>query len=121
MAGVIVLSEIEVGSVSDILQGTRLQTVPMRGKMLFLMSAADANATNNYTASILLPDGRTPMTAGGVIVPQGQLTAGVIGILDDRLMLAYEATINQGGHVVFGCVETGDTEFFWRIVYRPGA
>lgn len=119
-AGVIVLSEIETGTVADILQGTRLQTVPMRGRMTFFMSASDNNLTDNYTASIQLPDGRTPMTAGAVLVPQGQLTAGTVGIMDDRLMLAYEAVINQGGHVVFGCTETGDSEFFWRIVYRPG-
>ena len=118
MAGVIIDSGIEVASNSDILQGGRLQTIPQRGTVLFLMSAADNNPTDQYVVSIQLPDGRTPMN--GVIVPQGQLTAGVVGIMDDRLMLAYEAKINQGGHVVFSCVETGDSELFWRIIYKPG-
>jgi len=118
MAGVIIESGRETGTNTDILQATRLQTVPRRGTMLFLVTASDNNATDNYVISIQLPDGRTPMN--GVLVPQGQLTAGVVGIMDDRLMLAYEATINQGGHTVFSTVETGDSELFWRIIYKPG-
>jgi len=118
MAGVIVLSAILTGSDADILQGTRLQTVPQGGSLLFLMSASDAIAANNYTVKIQLPSGDTPLD--GVIVPQGQLTAGTPGILDDRLMLAFRATVAQGGHCVFGVVETGDTEFMYRVVYTPG-
>ncbi len=117
MAGVIVESGLEAATNTDILQGTRLQTVPQRGIMTFLLSASDNNATDNYVVSIQLPDGRTPMN--GVLVPQGQLTAGVVGIMDERLLLAYRATINQGGHTVFSCVETGDSELYWRIIYTP--
>ncbi len=117
MAGVIVLSAILTGSDADILQGTRLQTVPQGGSLLFQMSASDANATNQYTAKIQLPSGDTPID--GVVVPQGQLTAGVIGIMDDRLMLAFRAVVQQGGHCVFGVTETGDAEFFYRVIYTP--
>lgn len=117
MAGVIVLSAILTGSNTDILQGTRLQTVPAGGILQIAMAAADANATNNYLASLQLPSGDTPMN--GVMVPQGSATAGVIGILDDRLMLGFIATVAQGGHPVFSVVETGDSEFFYRIVYKP--
>ena len=117
MAGIIIDSGLESASNTDILQGGRLQTVPRRGTMLFLLAASDNNATNNFTVSIQLPDGRTPMN--GVRVPQGQDTAGTVGILRDGFLLAYEAIINQGGHTVFSCTETGDTELFWRIIYTP--
>ncbi len=118
MAGIIVESGLEAATNTDILQGTRLQTVPTMGTMLFLLAASDNNATDNYTVSIQLPDGRTPLN--GVLIPQGQLTAGVVGILQSDFMLAYEARVNQGGHTVFSCTETGDSELFWRIIYSPG-
>lgn len=118
MAGVIVLSAVLIASNTDILQGTRLQTVPRGGTLTFMMSASDAIAANHYTVSLQLPSGDTPMN--GVWVPQGQMTAGIVGVLDDRLMLGFVARVEQGGHPVFSVVETGDTEFFYRIVYKPG-
>lgn len=118
MAGVIVLSAVLSATTADILQGTRLQTVPLGGSLLFLMGASDAVAANHYTVTIQLPSGDTPMN--GVWVPQSGPTAGVAGLLDDRLMLAFRARVRQGGHPVFTCTETGDTEFFYRIIYTPG-
>lgn len=117
MAGVIFESGLEAATNTDILQGTRLQTVPQRGIMLFMLSASDNNVTDNMLVSIQLPDGRTPMN--GIRIPQGQLTAGVMGIMDTRLCLQYEAQINQGGHVVFSVVDTADSELYWRIIYSP--
>lgn len=117
MAGVIVLSDLLTGSTADILQGTRLQTLPRAGTLLFLMGASDAVAANHYTVKIQLPNGDTPLD--GVYVPQASQVAGVAGMLDDRLMLAFRARIQQGGHPVFGITETGDTEFFYRLVYTP--
>lgn len=118
MAGIIVESGLISATNADILQGTRLQTVPVVGTMLFQLSASDNNGTNNFTVSIQLPDGRTPLN--GVLVPQGQDAAGTVGVLQTDFMLAYEARINQGGHVVFSATETGDTELFYRIIYSPG-
>ncbi len=117
MAGVIVLSDVLTASTADILQGTRLQTLPRAGTLLFLMIASDGVAANHYTVKIQLPNGDTPLD--GVWVPGGA-TAGLAGVLDDRLMLAFRARIQQGGHPVFGITETGDTEFFYRLVYTPG-
>ncbi|GAI74621.1 unnamed protein product, partial [marine sediment metagenome] len=52
MAGVIVLSDIASASDTDILQGTRLQTVPSGGFMTFEMQANENDGTNYFTASI---------------------------------------------------------------------
>lgn len=113
----IVLSAIETGSNADILQGTRLQTLMAGGILTIIIAAADAIAANNYVMSLQLPNGKTPLN--GVLVPQGQLTAGVVGILDDRLALKFRARIGQGGgHPVFSVVEIGDTECIWRATYQ---
>ena len=118
MAGIIIESDQEVGSNTDILQGTRLQTVPQNGYLLFELSASDNNANDNYDVSIQMPGGDTPMTL--TRVPQGGATAGVAGIIDDRTALRARFRIGQGGHCVFGTVETGDSELSWRVTYQPG-
>lgn len=113
----IVLSALETGSNTDILQATRLQTLMEGGVLSLECGASDAVAANNYVMSLQLPAGHTPFN--GVLVPQGGPTAGVAGVLDDRMTLKYRAVIGKGGgHPVFSIVETGDTEFMWRIVYQ---
>lgn len=117
MAGVIVLQGQEAATNTDILQGTRLQNAPRNGLMTFEMSASDNNATNRFTASIQMPNGDTPLNA--VQVPQGTGTAGVAGVLDDRTSMVISLPVAQGGHVVFSCTETGDTELTWRVTFTP--
>jgi len=116
MAGNIIVAGQETGSNSDILQGTRLQSAPAGGAMTFEMQAADNVAANNYSVSIQMPGGDTPMN--GVRVPAG-LTAGLAGIIDERVDLQATFPVGQGGHTVFSVVEVGDTEFDWRVTYRP--
>jgi len=116
MAGVIILSDAEVGSNADILQGTRLQTVAASGVLTFELQAADNDATNNYVVSIQMPGGDTPMN--GVRIPGGNST-GLAGVIDERTDLTASFVIEQGGHCVFSCVETGDSELTWRVTYTP--
>jgi len=114
----IILSDVEVGSNTDILQGTRLQTVPAVGVLTFELQASDNDATNNYTASVLMPGGDTPLLL--TRVPGGNST-GLAGVIDDRTDLQASFVIGQGGHCVFSCVETGDAEMAWRVTYSgPG-
>lgn len=114
--GPIILGGLESASNTDILQGTRLQTVPGPGILTFEIQAADAVAANSYSVSIQLPGGDTPMN--GTPIPGGA-TAGLAGILDERNNLTASFPITQGGHCVFSCVEVGDTEMFWRVTYTP--
>lgn len=112
MEGLIVLSEQESATVADILQGTRLQTVPAGGYLTFEMQASEANATNNFTASIQLPDGSTPLN--GVLVP-----GATADVLDERQKLMVTFAVGQGGHPVFSLTETGAALVMWRVTYTP--
>ncbi len=113
----IMVTSFDAASNTDILQGTRLQTVPSNGILTFEIQAADNVAANHYTATIQLPKGGTPID--GVLVPGGA-TAGLAGIIDDRLALKLRFRIEQGGHCVFAITETGDTECFSRVTFTPG-
>lgn len=116
MQSPIIVTGFEAASNTDMLQGTRLQSVPAGGVLTFEMQAADNVAANNFVVSIQLPGGDTPMN--GVLVPGG-LTAGLAGVIDDRAELLASFPVSQGGHTVFSCVETGDTELTWRVTYTP--
>lgn len=116
MAYPIILSSQEAADNSDILQGTRLQTVPAGGFLTFELQTSDNNATDNYTVSIQMPGGDTPMT--NVRIPCGNST-GLAGVIDSRTCLTATFPIAQGGHCVFSCDETGDAELSWRVTYSP--
>ncbi len=116
MSKVIIVSGQEAASNTDILGATLLQTVPSNGVLTFEMQASDNDATNNMVATVQLPDNSTPIS--GVRVP-GTATAGLAGILDDRLNLQTSFNIEQGGRCAFSVVETGDTEFTWRVTFSP--
>ncbi len=117
MPGVIVLGGLEAATNTDILQGTRLQTVPRNGWLSFELQAADAVAANFFTASIQLPSGDTPLN--GTPIPGNSGTAGVAGVINERDALKLRFRIGQGGHCVFSCTETGDTELAWRVTFTP--
>lgn len=115
MAGVIVLSDIEATTNTDILQGTRLQTVPAGGFLTFEMGAQENSVTNNMKASIQMPNGDTPLNS--VNVPG--TNPAIHGVIDDRQKLMITLPIAQGGHTVFSVAETGDTSVTWRVTYTP--
>jgi len=116
--GPIILSGQEAASNTDILQGTRLQTVNSGGYLTFELQASDNDATNNYTVSVQMPGGDTPMNA--TRIPCGN-TSGLAGVLDERTNLTATFPIRQGGHAVFSCTETGDAELTWRVTFTPAA
>lgn len=111
----IVVAGLEAATNNDILQGTRLQTVPSNGTLLFEIQASDSDATNFYTASIQMPSGDTPLNL--VRMPCGNST-GLAGVIDDRTAFRAKFGIAQGGHCVFAVTETGDAEATWRVTYQ---
>lgn len=115
MAGVIVLSDFETASNTDILSGTRLQTVPAGGFLTFEMQATFNDALNHVAVSIQMPNGDTPLN--NVRVPG--TAAGENGIIDDRHKMMITLPIQQGGHTVFSSSETGGSNFTWRVTYSP--
>jgi hypothetical protein len=110
------LSDQEAATNTDILQGTRLQTVPAGGFLTFELQASDNDATNNFTASVQMPGGDTPMKESRI--PCGNST-GLAGVIDERTNLTATFPIAQGGHAVFSCTETGTAELTWRVTYTP--
>ncbi len=113
--GPIILSSYETGTNSDILQGTRLQTVPAGGVLTFELQAEQATAAQNYTVSIQMPNGDTPLN--NTLVPS--CNPALAGVIDERQNLTVSFPIMQGGHCVFSCVETGAISLSWRVTYTP--
>jgi len=113
--GPIILSSLESATNSDILQGTRLQTVPSGGILTFELQAGSATASNFFTVSVQMPNGDTPLNA--VRVPGAPEARD--GVIDERTNLTVSFPITQGGHCVFSCEETGTTALAWRVTYSP--
>lgn len=113
--GPIILSGTESATNADILQGTRLQTVPQGGILTFELQTEDASAGSNYTVSVQMPNGDTPLN--NVLVPG--CNPALVGVIDERQNLTVSFPIMQGGHCVFSCTETGSTSLTWRVTYTP--
>lgn len=110
---IIVVSAQEAATNTDILQGTRLQTIPKNGILTFEISADLNAAANNFTTTIQLPNGDTPLN--GVLVP----ASAVVGQIDDRNKMQVSFPSGQGGHTVFSVVETGTAVLTWRVTFTP--
>jgi hypothetical protein len=113
--GPIILSSTEGGTNADILQGTRLQTVPAGGVLTFELQAQDNSASHNFAVSVQMPNGDTPLN--NVRVPG--CNPALEGVIDERQNLTVSFPIMQGGHCVFSCTETGGTTLAWRVTYTP--
>ena len=113
MAGPIVLSDIEDATNADILQGTRLQTVPQGGYLTFEMQANDNTVTDFVTVSIQMPNGDTPLN--GVRIGDGASN----GALNNNDKTQITLPVAQGGHTVFSVEETGVAALAWRVTYTP--
>ncbi len=113
--GPIILSSLEAATNADILQGTRLQTVPAGGVLTFELQANTNNNTNNHAVSIQMPNGDTPMNSTRVPACNPSLA----GVIDERQNLTVSFPIMQGGHCVFSTTETGTSELTWRVTYTP--
>jgi len=113
--GPIILSNIESATNADILQGTRLQTVPAGGVLTFELQADENSASSNYTVSIQMPNGDTPINNARVPACNPAAT----GVIDERQNLTVSFPIMQGGHCVFSATETGTSVLAWRVTYTP--
>ncbi len=111
----IIVTGFEAATNADVLQGTRLQTVPANGILAIEFQAADNVAANRFVAALQLPNGKVPFT--GMFAPGGR-TAGLAGNLDSDMAFRATFQIRQGGHCVLDFTETGDTEIFWRVTFK---
>jgi len=113
--GPIILSAVEVATNADILQGTRLQTVPAGGILTFELQAQTNTPADNFAVSVQMPNGDTPLNS--VQVPA--CNPALQGVIDERQNLTVSFPIMQGGHCVFSATETGTTALTWRVTYTP--
>ena len=113
--GPIILSSVEAATNTDILQGTRLQTVPAGGVLTFELGADANSAADNCVVSIQMPNGDTPLN--NVRVPSCNPSRE--GVIDERQNLTVSFPIMQGGHCVFSTTESGTANLSWRVTYTP--
>lgn len=119
MRPLIYLSDVIIGTNTDVLNGTRLSSIPYSGGILTILMLANLNnATNNFMTTIQLPDGSVPVDNQPVLA--GQEVEGALGgQLDSRLMMQFSFPAPQGGHFTIGFTETGAAVLTWVVVLRP--
>lgn len=107
-------SAVIVATDTDILNGTRLNSIPYNGLLTLEFQASLADATNNWTLTIQLPGGDVPLDSQ--IVPGNNPALG--GVLDDRTLLRMTFPATQGGHFAISLTEAGTAIAMWRAVLR---
>ncbi len=100
---------------TDILNGTRLNSIPYNGTLTFDVLADLNNATNNFVVTIQEPDGDVPIDTQPV--PGANPSLG--GVLDERQLFRFSMPVRQGGHVNIALTESGAAICMWRAVLRP--
>ncbi len=114
----IYLTGFEAATNADILDNTRLTSIPYGGQLTFQCLANLNNATNGYTVTIQLPDGKVPVD--GQRVSMGQEVENALGgNLDNRLVDMFTFPAAQGGHFTISFTESGTAVVAWRVVLRP--
>lgn len=114
----IYLTGLEIASNTDILNDTRLSSIPYGGQLTIQACANLNNATNRMSITIQLPDGKVPVD--GQFVSMGNADMGVLGgQLDVRFLDQWTFPAAQGGHFTIAFTETGAANVTWRVVLRP--
>jgi len=102
---------------TDLLNNSRLTSIPYNGSLVIQCQANLGNATNNYSITIQLPDGTVPVDAQQVAA--GQEGDALGGQLDTRYMDMWSYPAPQGGHFTIALTETGTAIATVRVVLRP--
>ncbi len=106
-----------VGSVTDLLNDTRLSAIPYNGTLTVQVQCNLGNATNNFAITILLPDGQVPVDSQQVAA--GDEVDALGGQLDTRYLDQWSFPASQGGHFTISLTETGAAICTTRVVLRP--
>ncbi len=106
-----------VANNTDLLNGTRLSSIPYNGQLIIQAMANLGNATNNYAITIQLPNGEVPVDSQQVAA--GNEVDALGGQLDERYLDMFSFPAAQGGHFTISLTETGTAICTARIVLRP--
>jgi len=105
----------EAATNTNLLTGTRLETIPAGARFLHFRCSADLNdASNNYALTIELPLGTIPVDAQRVPA-NGD---GADGVLDERTLLQWTWPAVPGGRFIIAVTETGTAVFTWLAQLR---
>lgn len=113
----IYLTGVEAVSNGDILDNTRLTSIPHSGLITVQAQAEENNGINNMTITIQLPDGKVPVDAQ--LLTAGQEGDALGGQLDQRYLTQWTFPAEQGGHFTISFTQTGTAIATWRVVLRP--
>lgn len=100
---------------ADILNGTRLNSIPYSGTITLDVQASLADATNSYAITIQKPNGDVPVDSQIVLANNPALG----GVLDERTLMRFTFQATVGGHFTISLTETGTAICTWRAVLRP--
>jgi len=107
----------EAATVTDILNDTRLSSIPYGGQLTIQALNNLNNATNRMLITIQLPDGKVPVDAQRVSAGQEADILG--GQLRADYLDQWTFPASQGGHFTIGFTEVGGCVLTWRVVLRP--
>ncbi len=100
---------------ADVLSAGRLNAIPYGGNLVLEFLSQFADATNQYTLTIQLPNGDVPVDAQ--LVPG--CNPAIAGVLDERQLLRYSFVATQGGHFTVSLTETGTAVCTFRATLLP--
>lgn len=106
-----------IASVTDLLNNTRLSSIPYNGTLVIQAQANLGNATNNFAITIQLPNGEVPVDSQQVAA--GDEVDALGGQLDNRYLDQWSFPAPQGGHFTISLTETGTAIATTRVVLRP--
>ncbi len=106
-----------VATTADLLNNSRLSSIPYNGTLVIQAQANLGNATNNYAITIQLPNGEVPVD--GQQVAAGDEVDALGGQLDSRYLDQWSFPAPQGGHFTITLTETGTAICTTRVVLRP--
>ncbi len=106
-----------VATTADLLNNTRLSSLPYNGQLVIQAQANLGNATNNFAITIQLPNGEVPVDSQQV--GAGLEADALGGQLDERYLDMWSFAAPQGGHFTITLTETGTAICTTRVVLRP--
>lgn len=106
-----------VATLSDLLNNTRLSSIPFNGTLTLQVQANLGNATNNFALTVQLPNGEVPVDSQQVAA--GDEVDALGGQLDSRYLDQFSFPAPQGGHFTISLTETGTAICTTRVVLRP--
>lgn len=110
----IFLSGLIAASRTDLLSGTRLDSIPYNGQITMRFQSDVCSTANQYNLTVQLPDGGVPVDTQ--LVPA--CNPALAGVMDERTLLQFSYNASQGGHFIIALTETGAAQLIYQIILR---